>query len=435
MKRPRPSHYVRRRSLASRRPAPLRIGGRPRQGVLAVGLLAVALVCGCLVAACGQEVQAGAPPVVKVGVLYPVSGPLVEFGQEMVTATRIAADEINAAGGIKSLGGAQIKLDEADSQGDPTIGAAQVDKLVSDGVCAILGTYQSGVAIPAARAAERAKTPLLIAIAVADSITERGYEYVFRICPKADWYAKAQIDFCLALEELAGYKVERVALLYGTTDYGQSMAAAQKRYLQGAGFSLVGEISYAATGADLTTVVRRVERMDPDIVLTTTYLTDALRMARSRSRLGITVPFYDAAGGTMHPTFVNALGSEAEGWLGLIEFSKHVAGSGELNEAYRQRAGEDITGNGAYGYQSVYVLAAALEKAASTDPEKVRDALADLQMSAAAGDRIVIPTDSISFGPDGQITPPPAIYTFQIQGGTLKPIFPKEFAVAEPVLP
>ncbi len=137
---------------------------------------------------------------IKIGTLYPVTGDLAKLGQECVNAVKLAVDEINAAGGIKSMGGAKIELVEADSQGKPDVGISEVQRLVSQNhVSAIIGTYQSSVAIPATQTADRLKTPILISMAVADEITEHGYKYVFRLCPKADWYAKSQLDFVQAM--------------------------------------------------------------------------------------------------------------------------------------------------------------------------------------------------------------------------------------------
>ena len=168
--------------------------------------LVAALALAAGVAACGGDGGdgGGGASEIKIGTLYPVSGDLAKLGEQCVNGVKLAVDEINAAGGIKSMGGAKLTLVEADSQGKPDVGISEVERLVQqDKVSAIIGTYQSSVALPATQAAERLQTPFVISMAVADDITDKGYKYIFRICPKASWYAKDQIAFCQALPSWA----------------------------------------------------------------------------------------------------------------------------------------------------------------------------------------------------------------------------------------
>jgi branched-chain amino acid transport system substrate-binding protein len=409
--------------------------------VAAVGVLAFAAA---FVISCGSSStsnstgseSAAAGGTIKIGTLYPVTGDLAKLGQECVNAIRLAVDEINANGGIKSMGGAKIQLVEADSQGKPDVGISEVQRLVNqDHVSAIIGTYQSSVAIPASQAAERLKTPIVISMAVADEITSHGYKYVFRICPKAEWYAKSQLDFVKALPELdPSYSFmppKRIALLHEDTDFGQSTAAGQRKYIQEMGYTLAGEVAYPGSAADLTTQVSKIKAMKPDIVLTTTYLNDAILIAQAREKLGMKQLFFDAAGGTVDPEFINRLGASAENILTEIEFTKYAGPTAkELNDKYNAKYGNDITGNGAYSYQAVYVIAKALENAKSADPAALRDAIAAVKLDKAAGDNVVVPANPIEFGPDGQVTNAP-LFVVQVQKGQLIPVFPTEFAAAK----
>lgn len=411
--------------------------GRPRgwHGLLTAGIVAtIALAAASIVivASCGKEEQGKVPQTIKIGALYPVSGALATFGQECVDASEMAVEEINKAGGIASLGGAHLKLVAEDTASEPSTGLVALEGLASDaGVAAVLGPYGSSVGVPAARKAEDLGMPLLVTMAVADGITEQGYKYVFRLCPKADWYAATQIAFCTALEDLAGYRVERIALLHGNSEFGQSTAKAQRKYAEAAGMSVVGEVEYPVSRTALTTEVSRVADMKPDIVLTTTYLDDAVMIANERVAQNIATPFFDAAGGTVETGFIKKAGDAAEGWLGVIEYSKYPPGMSTLNDNFRARIGHDISGNGAYAYQAVYVIADVLERAASTDRVKVREALAATKMTKSGGARLVIPVDEIAFGADGQITTKSTLYVFQVQSGELKPVFPAQYSITD----
>ena len=400
-----------------------------RHSIWAVALVALLTISAAIaVAACGGDDEGGGGggdvSEIKIGTLYPVSGDLAKLGDQCLSGVKLAVDEINAAGGIKSMGGAKLTLVEADSQGKPDVAISEVERLCQqDQVAAILGTYQSSVALPATQAAERQQTTMLITTAVADDVTDKGYKYIFRICPKASWYAKDQINFCQTMPELGGPTIKTVALLHEDTDFGQSTSKGQIQYAKEAGLEVVADIAYPASSADLTTQVSKIKAANPDIVLTTTYLNDSILIAQARETLGMKQIFFDAAGGTVDPQFVKTLGDAAENWLTEIEFSIDASPlSEELNASYKAVYGDDMTGNGMDGYQGVYVIAKALEDAGTADRAKLRDAMANVKMVAGT-DRVVIPTEEITFTEDGQIADAP-LYVVQIQKGVFETLYP-----------
>jgi len=391
-----------------------------------IAMLAIFVAAG--VAACGSSGGSSggssSPKEIKIGTLYPVSGDLAKLGDQCISGVKMAVDEINAAGGIKSMGGAKLVLVEADSQGKPDVGISEITRLCQqEEVTAILGTYQSSVALPATQTAERFQTPMMITTAVADAITQKGYKYIFRICDLASWYARDQITFCKAMESMGGPKVTKVALLHEDTDFGQSTSAGQLKYAAEQGIEVVANVAYAASSADLTTQVSKVKASNPDVVLTTTYLNDSILIAQEAKTLGMTQLFFDAAGGTVDPQFIKTLGATAENWLTEIEFSTDSSQLAiDLNAAYKAKYGDNMTGNGMDGYQGVYVLAKALENAATTDRAKLRDAIANVKLVAGT-DRVVIPTKEITFTADGEIADAP-LYVVQIQKGVFQTLFP-----------
>jgi branched-chain amino acid transport system substrate-binding protein len=379
------------------------------------------------------DTTAGSAETIKIASLYPVTGDLAKLGEENVQGLKLALEEINAAGGIKSMGGAQIELVEADSQGKPDVAISEVERLVQqENVAAIIGTDQSSVAIPSTQAAEKLKTPFVVSMAVADTITERDFKYTFRICPKAAWYAKDQVDMLKDLKDLVGLEVKKVALLHEDTDFGTSTAEGQKKYLEEAGMEMVVEVSYPASKADLTTEVSKVKAAEPDVVLTVTYLNDSILIAQAREKLGMKQLFFDAAGGTIDPEFVNRLGASAENVLTEIEYTKYASGAEVLNDKFVEKYGRDITGNGAYAYQAGYLIADALERAGSADRDALREAIAATKMPA--GPNMILPTAELAFGPDGQNLSAP-LFVVQIQDGELIPVWPADYAGAEIRLP
>lgn len=399
--------------------------------------LGVAAVLVFTAAACGSDKGSaggggggsGASTIIKLGTLFPMTGDLALFGTDMQQSVQQAVDEINAAGGIKSMGGAKLEIAKGDSQSKPDVAVSEVERFAQQGVSIIMGTYQSSVALPATQAAERLQLPFMVSIATADEITERGYKYTFRMCPKAEWYAKNELDLCKISEEIGGPPIKRVALIHEDTDWGQSTSEGQKKYIKEYGFELVADVAYPASSADLTTQVSKVQASKPDIVLATTYLNDSILLIQARERLGFTgVPWIDT-GGTSENAFIERLGESAEGVMSLIEYTKFAKGMMELNDRHRELYGHDWTGQGNYSYQATYVIADALERAGSADREALRDALAATDYTSANGP-IVMPLDRLKFDETGQLVDVP-LYICQITNGDMIPVFPAAFAAAK----
>lgn len=409
---------------------------------MVVGLVSLALV----LSACGTGsspapgtaspgAQASTPPAsasgetIKVGGLWPLSGDNAAVGNGQRNAFQFAIDAINAAGGIKSLGGRQIEVVYGDTQGKPDVGSSEVQRLIQQaGVVAIVGSYQSSVTLPSSQKAQELKTPFIDDIAINDTITSRGYDYVFRTGPKSSWYVRDQVAFLAYLGQKLGTPVKRVALLHEDSDYGNGGAQQQTDELTKGGYEVVADVSYTAQGvASLTTQVQKIKAANPDAVLTTTYLNDSILIVRARDDLGMSnIPFIDLAGGTIDPEFIKQLGGKADGILTLVEFSEKATGEGQaVSAAFKAKYGADLTGNSAWAYNAALTLAAALEKAGSTDRDALKAALTGLVVSKG----IIGPASSVEFGPDGQ-NKNAQVFIAQIQGGQLVPVWPEEFAAA-----
>ena len=125
---------------------------------------------------------AGAQPkTVKVGVLHPVTGALAYSGQQCRLGAQMAIEDINAAGGIKSLGGAKLEALLGDAQSQPQAGAAEVEKMNEAGVSAIVGAFASAICLATTQAAAKYNLPHVVDVGVADQIVERGLKNTFRL--------------------------------------------------------------------------------------------------------------------------------------------------------------------------------------------------------------------------------------------------------------
>ena len=123
------------------------------------------------------------PKPIKIGLVHPVTGGLAYSGSQSRMGAQMAIDEINAAGGIKSMGGAKLEAALADSQSRPEVGVSEVERLQQEGVSAYVGCFSSAIALPATQAAAKYNTPFLIDVGVSDAIVSRGLKNVFRLAP------------------------------------------------------------------------------------------------------------------------------------------------------------------------------------------------------------------------------------------------------------
>jgi len=392
---------------------------------------AIYLIVGlCLLSvACQQKSDQNEVDSIKIGALFPLSGDLKDKGIDSINGILLAAEDINAAGGIQSLGGARLEITTADTRGRPDIGISETRRLIkNEGVAAIVGTYQSSVTKPATRVAEQLKTPFVVSISVANIITERGFRYTFRIQPKATFYARDQVRFLKNLQRLAGYHVGRVALLHENTDFGTSTALAQKVALRKHGMEVVADVSYRAAGVTtLKTEVSRVLTAKPDVILTVTYLADSLLIRRAMLEAGVGIPLVDTAGGAVSPEYIQALGSGAEGVLTVAEFSKFAAGGKMLNRRFRERYGTDITGDSAHAYQALLVLKDALERCGGVEKDRLRNALSATDIQK--GPNLVLPASRLRFDKSGQ-NEFAQLFVVQIQDGEWVPVWPETYAAA-----
>lgn len=344
----------------------------------------------------------------------------------------MAAREVNAAGGIHSMNGARLTLAVADTQGRPEVGETELERLVAqENVCAVVGGSQSTVVLPVTEAAERLKVPFVVSTAAADSITERGLKFTFRLCPKAEWYARDQVQFVSDLGVLGGGSITKVALLHEDGIFGRETAASQRDYLARAGIEVVDEVSYSAESADLHTELLRLKLGDAQAVLTATYLDDALLIAKSAAVLRLGLPIVDAGGGTADPEFITRSGGEGEGIFTELEY-RSGGYAEQVERNFTAAYSSPLTSSALYSYQAVWLMANALERAGSTEPDRLRLALGTTAM--VPEDHMVLAQPILTFDGSGQNRKAQLIVV-QVQDSRLVPVWPAEYAAGAPRFP
>ena len=310
---------------------------------------------------------------VNVGVIQPLSGANAQFGINSRNGIQLVADEINAAGGIKALGGAKINLIVADATSTPTTAGNVAQRLISQNeVTAILGAFASALTIAISEVTERRDIPLLT-MSFADQITGRGFKNVFQVVAKASVIGKAQFDYTMAIAQAAGSKIEKIAIMYEDTAYGTAQANGLRAGAKAANVQLVMDEAYPLGITDTTPLINKLRASGAQAVFPVSYLNDSLLIIRTMRQQKIDIPAIGGAAGYVIPDFEKALGEFAENVLSVNTSNYDL--SPELTDRFRKRFGYFMVHEALENAVALYVLVQAIEKAKSAKAEDVAAAL------------------------------------------------------------
>ena len=366
---------------------------------------------------------------VKIGLVHPVSGGLAYSGAQARLGALMAIEEINAAGGIKAMGGAKLEGMLSDSQSRPEVGVSEVERLHQEGVSAYLGCFASGIALPATQAAAKYNTPFLIDVGASDTIVTRGLKNVFRLMPG---FNKSVDDAIVALGEInkAASNVAKTAVLvHEESEFGTGTAKLLAGKLPGINISVAEVIKHANPTRDFSNVALRIKGLKPDLVIMSNYQNEYVLLARTLHQQKVDLAaMYSVLGGGFNYKLVQEQPDVAQH---MMDFNHWFNPRNPRAADVRKRAADRnalFTFEVYCGYNSVKLYADALQRAGTADKEK---AIAALESS----------TWSDHFMPYG----PTRFVNGQNQGGRavllqatrtdIDVVWPNEFAAAKPVFP
>jgi branched-chain amino acid transport system substrate-binding protein len=383
---------------------------------------------------------------VKIGVIYPLTGNAASAGQSAKDAAHLAAEIVNTAhpelkalplgatAGLPNLGGAQIELDEADHQGNPQVGQQQTLRLITqDHVAAMLGSYHSSVTLVATAVAERQGVPYLVADSVASNITGRGFKWTFRTTPIAPDFAKAYAQFLTDLKK-AGKKINNLAIVNENTDYGTSVGASVVEAAKTANIPVAAQIPYNANGSDVSAQVLQLKTLNPDVVIFISYTSDIILYFKTMKNLDYLPPIIigDDAGFS-DPSFIPNVGDLAQGAINRSAFDIGKPGSNSyiIDQLFKAKYGRDLDDTSARWMQGFFVLADAINRAGSTEPEKIQAALKATDLKP---DQLMIGYNGVKFDDTGQNILA-STYLVQLKGKEYVSVWPADRATAKLELP
>lgn len=344
-------------------------------------VLSLALTLSLVACGGGQSGNSGEKvDEIVIGNLLPLSGTAASLGKIGQQARDMAVEEINAAGGIKSMGGAQIKMVYADSKGDSAEGVTQTEKLITqDEVDLITGCYQSGVCMASTEVAERYQIPYFVPVPSDDQITARGMKYIFRLAEKTSWRNRDQVAFIKDMAEKTGTDIKTWAIVYESSSWGQGALTALQEYIPAAGYEIVLEEPFNTGTTDLTPVCLKVKEANPDVVLMVAYVSEAALMTNGFIEQGVKPKAYIAtSGGFADPTYFDLVGDNCEYFFDISTWEPDVNRpySEETNAKFTEKYGYAMNAEAVKAYAAMYIIADALERAGTTDPDAICEAMA-----------------------------------------------------------
>ncbi len=375
----------------------------------------------------GAEASAAA---ITLGASVQMSGPLANTGRYYRDGYQFAVDQINKAGGVK-IGNTheQLALKILDNQSDNNLAVRQYVQLVSqDKINLLLGPFASDAVIATSSVAEKYHVPMIQGGGASDQIFDRGYKYIFGTLPVASKYFESTIQ---AIEKL-NPAPKTVALLYADDAFDVSVANGTRELLNKAGLKTVLDERYSTNASDFASLLARIKNIQPDAVLMAGHETEILNFIRQSKSLNVNPHFYSFTVGVPSADFRKALGKDADYAFGMTSWLPSTAqkddyfrNAEEFAQAYQKRFGYEPDYHAASAVAVVEAYAKALEAAGTTDPARVRDAIARLDFDSLYG--------RIQFNAVGQISLPQTV--IQVQNGKVVPIYGQKGFLDKPEYP
>lgn len=367
---------------------------------------------------------------IKIGLVHPVTGALSYSGGQCRAGGQMAIDDINAAGGIKSMGGAQLEAILGDSRSKPDIGASETAKAIEDGASGIVAGYASSITLATSQEAAKTNTPHIVDVGVSDSIVNRGLTNTFRFGPGYGKIASDAVDALAEINNGAGSPAKTVVIVHEDSAFGAGTAKLLAAKLPERGFEILQVISHPTPTRDFTNIALQVKAANPDIIIPANYYNEYVLFARTIRQQQIKPKaIYSVLGGAASSyKFVKDFPEAAEGVMDCNHWFNPKSDLALARKTAAEAKGLYYTYEVYLAYNAVALLADAIERAGSTEKDKVIAAL-----NTSTWDKHGMP-----YGPTkmvgGQNQGAQPVNT-QVQQGGIDVIRPAEFASAKPIFP
>lgn len=334
-----------------------------RSPLRAHGLARAIAGIACTAAALASNAAFAQATEVKIGFAAPLTGGQAHYGADFKSGVELAIDEMNATNPV--IGGKPVHfvLDAQDDQADPRTGTTVAQKLVDDGVVAVIGHYNSGTSIPAAPIYAKAGIPE-IAMATAPNYTRLGFPTTFRLLT-----SDTQLGSVLGTYVAKDLKFKRFAVVDDRTAYGQGVAEEFSKAVKAAGATVVDQEYTNDKAVDFRAILTKIKAADVDAVFYGGADTQAAPMLKQMRTLAIKAPLI-GPDMVQSDNLIKIAGPAAEGTLAASEGSPlaQMPSGKDFSERYTKRFGHPVELYAPYAYDGTMAVFNAMKKANSTDP-------------------------------------------------------------------
>jgi branched-chain amino acid transport system substrate-binding protein len=385
-------------------------------------------------------------PTFKVGVIHPVTGPIAEPGQACRLGAQMAAEAINAAGGIKSMGGMKLELLVGDTQSKPEVGRTEAERVIGQGAQLLMGSFDSGSTAAMVPVAQQRRVPFVVDIAAADPITanvakavkegQQKVQYVYRNFPTGSSFGRKAVQYFGEIFTEAGVSPKRVVLMYCNDLFGQNNAKGFQAAHAAAkpSWEIVDVIPWPEPPQDLSTEVSRAKAAKPDIIAPITRPASAQLLLPEirKQRLDIMGIVGPGSPGLYETGQLAVLKEDLEYVMSSLPWANfRNPRTQKVAEDYLKRSGgKTFDTNSGYSFDGMMLIADILERAKSTDPDTIVEAIKKTHYTNG----LMLYAGPIVFNEIGDN--PNAVTTMvQVLGQKPVAVWPKEAALQKFVFP
>jgi branched-chain amino acid transport system substrate-binding protein len=404
-----------------------------------VSLLVFTLV---LSASCAMAAE----NVLKIGVLFPLTGPCATAGQRCVASVETAAEVINnkhpelnvpLAKQEGILKGTKIQLVVADTQGKPDVAKSEAERLMNqEGVYAIIGSYNSSASKPASAVTERMKKIFMCGCSSSAALTDRGFNYFFRLAPTDKTESKEFIEYIEWLNKNQKAGIKTIGLIYENSEFGKHAADEGKAAAKAAGFEIVADVPFNPGATNLNSEVQTLKAKNPDAVFGACLGGDYTLWVRTMKQMNwLPKVALNYCTGYQDPKIAQQLGADGNFFMGGTGYSpeigaKYMKDVAAVEKIYTKKVGGvPFDSDSIQEAVALFVLSMAIEKAGTLDVEKVAQVL-----RTTTFDSPLSLGGKVAFGPGGQNMKATSIIT-QLHDGKYMPVYPSSYAEVKATLP
>ncbi|MEH7126381.1 ABC transporter substrate-binding protein [Bacillus sp. JJ1773] len=403
------------------------------------GLVGVSLFASFLAACSKAPVNSGGTDnkgEIVVAAVVALTGPNAAWGQKTWDAFQMACDIINENGGIESLGGAKLKYIVGDTESKPEIASSQTQSVIEKGAVVVIGCNQSAATMIATQVCERQKVPFITGSDVDSKITSRGFKYTFMVPPVQEAYANTLLNYVKEMGEKTGQKVNKIAVLCENSTTGQDAAKAAEKVGKNLGFDVVDVSTYdASTTPEVSGFISKYKSAGVELVIGHNKPNDAIEITRQMKQLRYNPMAYAGMlGGHTSEEYINVLGTDADYVLATAGWNDDVdiPGMEELKKKYTDRFNENMDVQSAAGFSVAALIWHALETTKSNDRDKLRDAIASVNIKS--GDKNFLHVPGCKFDNTGYNELASGV-VMQIKDKQRRTVYPFDLAKTESVWP